>query len=164
MSINYCDNCGNQLMIIDITVKSYHTTLQVITLLYVIINSNNITLRQQYKVFSCACVFFAQTAGFNLVPSPLIVAVEQGTATFQCRHSLSDVIGWQVNGMTLNAANLAGIPATSNSQFYDDVTTHTLSIGTSLEYDGTTVKCIATFINGSPPQFTSPVALQIQGS
>ena len=33
-------------------------------------------------------------AYFEMTPSPLTVAVEQGTATFQCQHSLADDINW----------------------------------------------------------------------
>ena len=41
---------------------------------------------------------------FGITPSPLTVAVEQGTATFQYQHPLADVIGWRVNGISLNMA------------------------------------------------------------
>ena len=94
---------------------------------------------------------------FEITPSPLTVAVEQGTATFQCQHPLADVIGWRVNGIPLNAAILQNVStATPN-----DITI--LSIATLLVYNGITIECIATFIDGSSPQFTTPVALLIQG-
>ena len=94
---------------------------------------------------------------FGITPSSLIVAVEQGTATFQCQHPLAVAIGWRVNGIPLNVATLQNIyTATPN-----DVTI--LSIGTLLVYNGITIECVATFIEGSPPQFTPPVTLLIQG-
>ena len=94
---------------------------------------------------------------FVITPSPLTVAVEQGTATFQCQHPLADAIGWRVNGILLNMANLPNIStATPN-----DVTI--LSIATLLLYNGIIIECIAAFIDGSPPQFTTPIAFLIQG-
>ena len=41
---------------------------------------------------------------FEVTPSPLTVAVEQGTATFQCQCSDADFIDWRVNGLPLNIA------------------------------------------------------------
>ena len=97
------------------------------------------------------------TTNFAIAPSPLTVAVEQGTATFQCRHPLAVSIGWRVNEILLNVVTLQNIStATPN-----DVTI--LSIATLLVYNGITVECIASFIDGSPPQFTPPVRLLIQG-
>ena len=89
------------------------------------------------------------------------MAVEQGTATFQCQHPLADVIGWRVNGIPLNAAILQNVSATS--VVTSNGVASTLSIGTLLVYNGITVECIATFIDGSSPQFTPPVTLLVQG-
>ena len=99
------------------------------------------------------------TTNFMIIPSPLTVAVEQGTATFQCQHPLAISIGWRgrVNGILQNVANLPNIStATPNN-----VTI--LSIATLLVYNGITVECIASFIDGSSPQFTPLVQLLIQG-
>ena len=85
------------------------------------------------------------------------MAVEQRTATFQCQHPLADVIGWRVNGILLNVAILPNV----SSATPNDVTL--LSIATLLSYNGMIIECIAAFIDGSPPQFTTPVALLIQG-
>ena len=95
---------------------------------------------------------------FEVTPSPLTVAVEQGTATFQCQHPLAVVIGWRVNRMSLNMANLLNVSSATHIN-----ATTILSIATLLVYNGTIVECIATFIDGSSPQFTAPVALLIQG-
>ncbi len=84
------------------------------------------------------------------------MAVEQGTATFQCQHPLADVVGWRVNGIPLSVATLQNVSAVSVGA------TSMLSIGTLLVYNGTTVECVATFFDGSSPQFTAPVALLIQ--
>ena len=94
---------------------------------------------------------------FVITPSPLTVAVEQGTATFQCQHPLAIAVGWRVNGILLNVATFQNI----SSATPNDVTI--LSIGTLLVYNGTTVECIATFIDGSSPQFAPTVLLFIQG-
>ena len=92
------------------------------------------------------------------------MAVEQGTATFQCQHSLADVISWRVNGMPLStAANFFNISVIRFSGV-NGVSTNILSIGTLLVYNGTTIECVAIFIDGSSlPQYTAPVALFIQG-
>ena len=90
------------------------------------------------------------------------MAVEQGTATFQCQHPLAVVIGWRVNGISLSIAALPNVSVTS-VETPSGVTT-ILSIRTLLDNNGTTVECIALFIDGSSPQFTPPVALLIQGT
>jgi hypothetical protein len=87
--------------------------------------------------------------------------VEQGTATFHCQHPLADGIGWRVNGIPLNVATLQNVSAASVGT--PNGATPTLSIGTLLVYNGITIECIATFFDGSLPQFTVPVALLIQG-
>ena len=91
------------------------------------------------------------------------MAVEQGTATFQCQHSLCDAVFWQVNGASLNRANFPNI-STATSIHKGNAVAHILSIGTLLKYNQTTVVCVALFFDGTPPpQFTAPVALLIQG-
>ena len=102
------------------------------------------------------------TAGFDLVPSPLTVAVEQGVATFHCQHSFAVAVGWRVNGMSLNTANFQNI-STNSTPGPNGAATLTLSIGTLLEYNGTTIECVAAFFDGSLPMFTPPVLLLIQG-
>ena len=96
-----------------------------------------------------------------ITPSPLTVAVEQGTATFQCQHPLADVIAWRVNGLALSMAALPNVSVTSIGTPNGGTTI--LSIGTPLEYNRMTIECIALFIDGSSPQFTEPVTLLIQG-
>ena len=86
------------------------------------------------------------------------MAVEQETATFRCQHSSSDAINWRVNGSSQNKINSPNIFTST----YTDV--DTITFQTLVEFNQTTVECVATFFDGSPPQFTSPVALLIQGS
>ena len=97
-----------------------------------------------------------------MVPFPLTVAVEQGTATFQCQHSFADAVGWRVNGTLLNVVKFQNISATSTPGF-NGITTHILSIGTLVEYNGVTIECVA-FFDRSSPQFTPLVPLFIQGT
>ena len=106
-------------------------------------------------------VSLPETTHFEISPSPLTVAVEQGTATFQCQHPQAAVIGWRVNGLPLNVATLQNVSVFSAGT-PNGVTT-TLSISTLLVYNETTIECIATFIDGSSPQFTPLVTLLIQG-
>ena len=109
-----------------------------------------------------ATILFIPTSSvpFEVLPSPLTVAVEQETATFQCQHPLAIAIGWRVNGI-LNIATFPNVSVTSIGT-PNGVTT-ILSISTILVYNETTVECIATFIDGSSPQFTPLVTLLIQG-
>ena len=85
------------------------------------------------------------------------MAVEEGIATFLCQHSSSDAVNWRVNGTSMNKINSANISTTTMADI-DSITFQTL-----LEFNQTTVECVATFFDGSPPQFTSPVTLLIQG-
>ena len=95
---------------------------------------------------------------FEITPSPLTVAVEQEVATFVCQHSSSDVIAWLVNGTATNRINSPDINTSSSGRM------HVLTIGTLLEYSGTTVECVATFLDESPPIPTPPVMLLTQGT
>ena len=102
------------------------------------------------------------TTDFGIAPSPLTVAVEQGTATFQCQHPLAIAIGWRVNGIPLlKKADLQNLSVTSAT--HNGVTI--LSIGNLLENNGTIVECIATLIDGSSPiiLLSTPVTLLVQG-
>ena len=71
--------------------------------------------------------------------------MEQEVATFYCQHLTSDAITWRVNGKLLNRINLPDITISING------TIRSLSIGTLPEYNGTTVECVALFIDGTPP-------------
>ena len=82
------------------------------------------------------------------------MAVEEKVATFYCQHLSSVGIYWLVNGTSVNSQNIN----TSSSGAM-----HTLSIGTLVEYNGTTVQCLALFFDGTPPLSTLPVTLLIQG-
>ena len=86
------------------------------------------------------------------------MAVEQKVATLECQHLSCDGITWLVNGTSLNRINSPNITSSNNGSI------RLLSIGTLLEYSGTTVQCVATFLDGSPPIFTQPVRVLIQGT
>ena len=86
------------------------------------------------------------------------MAVEQEVATFYCQCLSCDGITWLVNGTSVNSINSPNITTSSSG------TMHSLSIGTLLEYSGTTVVCVALFFDGSPLIFTPSVTLLIQGT
>ena len=105
------------------------------------------------------------TTCFEITPSPLTVAVEQRTATFQCQCSHADLIDWRVNGSSLNTAiGLSNISITSIRPS-NGVVIYMLSIETLLAYDGTIIECVAGFLDEPLPQlqFTPSVTLRIQG-
>ena len=90
-----------------------------------------------------------------MLPSPLNVTVEQEVAVFYCQHETSDDITWKVNGTTRSSLT---IPL-SGGGFRSS-----LSIETHLDFNETTIKCVAIFFERSSPfQFTEPVTLLIQG-
>ena len=95
-------------------------------------------------------------------PSPLTVAVEQGTATFYCQHLSCDGINWRINGVPVNKINSPNI---SIDKIQESVggRIYTLLIGTLLEFNQTTVECVAVFFDGTPSPLTPAVTLLIQG-
>ena len=95
-------------------------------------------------------------------PSPLTVAVEQGTATFYCQCLTCDNISWRVNGTAENKINSPNI-STDVIQENGGGKLYSLSIGTLLEFNQTTVECVAVFFDGRPSLFTPAVTLLIQG-
>ena len=82
------------------------------------------------------------------------MAVEQEVATFYCQCRSCVVVTWLVNGTQINSPN---ITISSNG------TIGSLSIRTLLEYSGTTVVCVAVFLDGSPTLSTPNVTLLTQG-
>ena len=106
---------------------------------------------------------FSIIATFAISPSPLTVAVEQETAVFYCQHLTSDGINWRVNGQSLNILNSPNIISSSDNPQSNGIKVYSLSIRILSEFNQSTVVCVATFFDGSPSQFTSPVTLLIQG-
>ena len=88
------------------------------------------------------------------------MAVEKGTATFYCQHSSCDSISWRVNG---TAENKVISPNISTGVIQPIGGGKVLSIGTLLEFNQTTVECVAIFFDGTPSLFTPAVTLLIQG-
>ena len=84
------------------------------------------------------------------------MAVEQEVATFFCQHTSCDAITFRVNGTSNSTISTSIINTRSASNL-------SLSIATLLEYNKTTVECVAIFYDGSLPLFTPPVMLLIQG-
>ena len=102
-------------------------------------------------------MYISNAANFEITPDSLTVAVEEGTATFHCQHSSSDLVGWTVNGTSYNKISSPNITTTTFTGV------GTITFQTLLKFNQTTVECVATFFDGSPLQFTLPVTLLIQG-
>lgn len=101
---------------------------------------------------------------FIVVPSPLVLAVEQKIATFNCQHHTADAIGWKVNG-TGPALDVINIPNITIDRLllHGNDFLYTLIIGTLLEYNQTIIECVAIFFDGREQQSTAPVTLLSQG-
>ena len=81
-------------------------------------------------------------------------------ALFKCRHQVQDAnIGWRINGTSIGQYLdvTRGVVPENNSLV------ETLTIPALLEYNGTTVVCLAFFIDGSPLESTPAVTLTITG-
>ena len=80
-------------------------------------------------------------------------------AVFRCRHqSAADTfIGWRVNDSSLEQfPNI-----TTNSVSEKGAIVSMLIIPARSEYNGMEVVCVATFLDGSPPEITPPATLTI---
>ena len=96
-----------------------------------------------------------------MTPTPLNVTVEQGVAVFQCQHRSSNDVTWNVNGTPPSTSPNISIEKIS----LDEGFRSTLLITTLLDFNETTVECVATFYEGTDPfRFTPPVTLLIQGT
>ena len=82
------------------------------------------------------------------------------TAAFQCNHISADVIGWRINGIPLGSEGLQGVNIESNTEMGGQ----TLNINAIPAYNNSIIECIATFVDGRPPEFASSVILNIQGN
>ena len=107
----------------------------------------------------CLSPFIYFTAEFDKILSPLNVTVEQQIALFHCQHRSSDDIAWRVNGTSTNSPHIS----TEKSPLSGGGYSSSLSIGTLLGFNETTIECVVVFYERSPFQFTSPVILLIQG-
>ena len=108
-------------------------------------------------------IIFPFPVDFERTPSPLIVAVEEGMATFYCQHTTCDEVGWRVNGTSLNRISSPHIVQRGDQFDENRVRLYSLSFDTLLEFNNYTVECVAIFYDGSPPQKTPLAMLQIQG-
>ena len=91
--------------------------------------------------------------------APISVEVPVGSeAVFRCRHSTADIIRWRVNETLLGNNRPTDITSESDSLVY------TLTIEARLDYNGTTIVCVARFDDGSPDETSQPPAvLRVQG-
>ena len=103
---------------------------------------------------------FCTIVGFVMTPSSLNKTIEQGEAVFHCQHGSSDDIAWRVNGKAISSLNFAleHVPQSSGGL------NSSLSIPTLLDFDQTTIQCVAVFYQETDPfRFAPPVSLLIQG-
>ena len=91
------------------------------------------------------------------------MAVEQGTATFYCQHLSCDYVVWRVNGVADNNIHSPNISTDKMQGNGGNIYYLSIIIGTLLEFNQAKVECVATFLNGTQPQFTPAVTLLIQG-
>ena len=105
---------------------------------------------------------FTISVDFDLAPSPLTVAVEEGVASFYCQHTDCNSIDWKLNGTFYNRITSPNI-SRDEQQVGAGAKRYSISIATALEYNMSRVECVAYFSSGS--QLTSPVVmLLIQGN
>ena len=90
-----------------------------------------------------------------------MVVVIGEIATFHCSHMAADNIGWRVGNTSLGAKGLPGVN-TSGTSLPNGGIAQALTINATRELNGSAIQCIA-LIDGSEPQFTIPVTLNIQG-
>ena len=79
-----------------------------------------------------------------MTPSSLNVTVEQGVAIFHCQYGSSDDITWRLNGKAISSLKfnfaIERFPLSSDGSY------SSLSIPTFLDFNQTTIECMAVFI------------------
>ena len=91
--------------------------------------------------------------------------VEEGQqATFQCRHSTANTIGWSVNNVTtLNELSIQNIHVSDLVVFPDGSVQNELTFDALSQRNGSVIKCVALFIGDMPPESSPEVVLFVQG-
>ena len=113
-------------------------------------------MKDLYGVFNTFVLFKA----FH--EAPVSVEVPVGSeAVFRCRHSTADNIRWRVNGTLISGRNP---PPDITPGVEDGTPVDTLTIVARLDYNGTTIVCVAQFDDGSSDETSQPPAvLRVQG-
>lgn len=97
----------------------------------------------------------------------IIVAVGE-PATFYCNHSATQDIAWRVNDTSLSVLRLSTVKARTiirklqTNDSVGDGFVHELSIQALMEYNETSVRCLA-YIDGSSVEYSPNVTMLIQG-
>ena len=113
-------------------------------------------------VFSCIHYYWWVNTDFSRIPRSQNVDLGLD-AVFRCQHRGALSIGWLVDGIPENRLNNSGMFITSgNYRDENNSLVYTLTIFARPEYNGTTVVCVATFLD-SPLQRSSPARLTIEG-
>ena len=100
--------------------------------------------------------------GFAESPSSVIIEIEDSIerdAVFRCRHQRRDAgINWLING---SFSSVYPDVVDGFIRDYNGTRVETLAIPAIPEYNETEVVCVATFIDGSPPELTPPAEIII---
>ena len=96
------------------------------------------------------------------VPSPLNVTIGE-QALFYCNHSATQDIAWRVNDTSLSVLNL---PTSTTRRIRpqdstDDGLVHELAIQALMEYNQTSIRCLAYI--GLSPEYSPEATMLIQG-
>lgn len=97
------------------------------------------------------------------VPSSLNVTIGE-QALFYCNHSTTQDIAWRINDTSLSVLNLPTI-TTRRIRLQDspgDSFVHELAIQALMEYNQTSVQCLAYI--GSSPEYSPEATVLIQGT
>ena len=100
---------------------------------------------------------------FMLTPSTRIISTETVTsesiATFYCQHNRAEAaIGWLVNGTALSQLDATVNVTHSRTPLPGSTTLNTLMFPARLEYNETSIVCLAVFFDGSPADISQPPA------
>ena len=83
-------------------------------------------------------------------------------AVFRCTHSTADSIRWRIDGTFVGRSPPPDI--TPDVIIEGGTLVDTLTIVARLDYNGTTIVCVAQFDDGSPDETSQPPAvLRVQG-
>ena len=96
---------------------------------------------------------------FLIIPPSHIAAVEQDSVTYCCEHSSAIDIFWSID---TPSGDLTGTSVTRNQRSGGGMASN-LTVEIRLQYNETSVECVAVVDRGTLPQYTPTAKLLIQG-